>query len=223
MRRIPGHPWSSPRVRRGETPTWDLLSIRPLFSHTHLPAVHMRFLWCGWSSVSLRDLSSQPCPVAKAQIAAPQQWVTAAAEELGLGQLAATAEVSGAQFCSGRSWSIWQHPGTWKYISYLKMWTIFFSINSDTFHMLILGSSSTAQIRMVLGAETYIFSSCYYFLYFSSRHTRTNFLKELLQLPFVAGKFVATHSVWKHGLFMSLTKYLKYPLNQPKVLSKLPT
>lgn len=107
---------------------------------------------------------------------------------------------------------------------YLKVCTIFSSINSDSYHLLTLGPSPTAQIRtMVLGDETYTFSSCYYFWYFSSRHTRTNFLKELLQFPTVARKFVATHSVWKHGLFMPLTRYQKHPFHQPKVWGKLPT
>lgn len=119
-----------------------------------------------------------------------------------------------------------EHENTFLFYTHVIFKSVyhFFSINSDSYHLLTLGPSPTAQIRtMVLGAETYTFSSCYYFWYFSSRHTRTNFLKELLQFPIVARKFVATHSVWKHGLFMPLTRYQKHPFHQPKVWGKLPT
>lgn len=82
--------------------------------------------------------------------------------------------------------------------------------SSDSFHMLTLGPSPTAQIRIMgLGAETYTFSSCYYVWCCRSRHTWASFFKELLQFPLAASKFMATHSVWKYGIFMPFTRYLK--------------
>lgn len=194
------------------------------------------FLWltCGSCGVA-----GPPCPYKISALGhapsqrlrprPPLQWVPAAAEELGLCRPAATAMAAGHSFALADyrvHGSTREHENTFLFYTHVIFKSVynFFPINSDSYHLLTLGPSPTAQIRiMVLGAETYTFSSCYYFWYFSSRHARTNFLKELLQFPIVARKFVATHSVWKHGLFMPLTRYQKHPFHQPKVGGKLPT
>lgn len=205
-------PWSEKRRDTHLGP----LSTRPLFSRTRVPVDGTRFLWCGWSSMSVQDLCSRPCPMLQPRSSV---WANRQQPLWQRGHSFALADyrVHG---------STREHENTFLFYTHVIFKSVyhFFSINSDSYHLLTLGPSPTAQIRtMVLGAETYTFSSCYYFWYFSSRHTRTNFLKELLQFPIVARKFVATHSVWKHGLFMPLTRYQKHPFHQPKVWGKLPT
>ena len=130
-RRIPGHPWSSLRVRRGETLTWDLLSTRLLFSHPCVPVIHTWFLWCGGPPHPYKVSALGHTPQRRLRLQPPLQRVTAAAEEPALGQPTAAAVASGAQFCSGRSQSVRQHPSIRKNILYfinvlyLKACTIF--------------------------------------------------------------------------------------------------
>lgn len=136
MRRNSGHPWSSLRGRRGETPTcWAL----HLCFHTHAVAV----VWLV-PCVLVRPVFSA-CPRVQFRVAASSavrnccSWGAAAA---------------GAPLCSGGPQSVRQHVHfIFHKHAILKRLHNFFYINSDSFHTLTFRPSPTAQIRiMVLGA-----------------------------------------------------------------------
>lgn len=181
----------------------------------HQPVEHYTFVfthtcspWCGWCPYETRVPSHTRV---QAQVAASSavrnccSWGAAAA---------------GAPLCSGGSQSMWQHVHfIFHKHAMLQRVHSLFSIYSDWFHTLTLRPSPTAQIRiMVLGAwwDLRFQQLPLLFIFQLKKHTH-QLLKEVMHFPLVAGNFMTPHSVWKHGLWIPLTRHQKYPLNQPEV------